>query len=111
MFGNLQYFIFFVLTLGAFIIEVWALGDAARRPQRAFTNEGKRTKMFWVILLAVAALIGFLGLQPPLGAGYLGLTAIFIAIPAFIYFADVRPAVKPYGYGKGSNGHNNRGGW
>lgn len=111
MFGHLQYLIFFLLTLGAFAIEVLALIDAARRPQRAFSMEGKKTKKFWVVLLTIAAVIGFLGLEPPLGVGYLGLTAIFIAIPAFVYFADVFPAVKQYGYGKGNNGQNNRGGW
>jgi hypothetical protein len=108
MFADLQWLIIFLLTLGAFVLELIALIDCARRPQYAFAREGKRTKKFWLILLAVFALVGFLGLEPPLGAGYLGLTALLIAIPSFIYFADVRPAIRPYGFGQNNN---NRGGW
>jgi hypothetical protein len=112
MLGHLQVIVFFVLTLGAFIIEVIALIDCARRPARAFYVEGKRTKKFWLTLLAIFTLVGFLGLQPPLGFGYLGLGALIVAVPAFIYLADVRPAIRPHGFGKGnSNGPNSRGGW
>lgn len=108
LFGNLQLLILFLLTLGAFVIEVMAVIDCARRPERAFIAEGKKTKKFWLILLGVAALVGFLGLTPPLGIGFLGLSAIFVAVPAFIYYADVLPAIKPHGFKKKNN---NRGGW
>lgn len=111
LFGNLQMLIMFLLTAGAFAIEVLAVIDCVRRPVHAFTREGKKTKKFWSILLGVAALVGFLGLEPPLGTGYLGLSAVFVAIPAFVYYADVFPAVKSYGYGKGKGNNNNRGGW
>ncbi|WP_029069077.1 DUF2516 family protein [Jonesia quinghaiensis] len=109
MFAFIQHAIMFILTTACFAIEVWALVDASRRPARAFTAEGKRTKKFWLILLGASTLVGFLGLEPPLGAGYLGLMALFIAIPAFIYFADVRPALKPYGSGNSPRG--NTGTW
>ncbi|ACV08111.1 DUF2516 family protein [Jonesia denitrificans] len=107
MFAQLQAAILFVITTTCFALEVWAFVDALRRPPRAFTSEGKRTKKFWSILLGASALIGFLGLQPPLGAGYLNLSALFIAVPAFIYLADVRPALKPYGT-TGGNQNNPR---
>lgn len=111
MFGNLQTLIMFLLTTGAFAVELLALIDCVRRPVHAFAREGKKTKKFWSILLGVATLVGFLGLEAPLGSGRLGLTALFVAIPAFIYYADVFPAVKSYGYGKGNGNNNNRGGW
>ena len=118
MFGPLQQLIMFVLTTGCFALEIWALVDCLRRPARAFTSEGKRTKSFWSLLVGASALVGFLGLEPPLGWGFLGLTALLVAIPAFIYFADVRPAVRPYGFGSGGSGSgrsgrgtSGRGGW
>ena len=112
MFGFLQTTIMFVLTTGCFVAEVWGLVESLRRPQRAFVSAGKKTKKFWSILLGATVLVGFLGLTPPLGNGYLGLTALLVAIPAFIYFADVRPAIAPYGTGgKGGSGRNSRGGW
>lgn len=113
MFGGLQNLVMFVITTGCFVIQAWALIDCLRRPERAFTSEGKKTKKFWSILLGAFALIGFTGLQPPLGVGMLGITTLFVTIPAFIYFADVKPAIAPYGFGgSGNNGNNrNSGGW
>ncbi len=113
MFGGLQTLIMFVLTTGCFVIQAWALIDCLRRPQRAFISEGKKTKKFWGILLGVFVLVGFTGLEPPLGYGMLGYTALFVTIPAFIYFADVRPAVAPYGFGTGGSrgSGRNSGGW
>ncbi|WP_313279607.1 DUF2516 family protein [Timonella senegalensis] len=113
MFGPLQQLIMFALTAGCFAVEVFALVDCLRRPARAFTSEGKKTKQFWSLLLGGTALVGFLGLQPPLGWGFLGLSALLVAIPSFIYLTDVRPAVTPYGYGNGNSGsgNNKRGGW
>ncbi len=101
------------LTAGCFAVEIWAFVDCLRRPDRAFTSEGKKTRKFWALLLGVVMLLGFVGLEPPFGRGF-GLTTLIIAIPAFIYFADVRPAIAPYGFGNGSNnsgGRNRGGGW
>lgn len=87
----------FVLTFALFAIELWAFIDAARRPARAFTVAGKRTKTFWLIVTGAAAAIGFLGLRPPLGLGFsTGILDLAALIAAAVYLVDVRPAVRGY---------------
>jgi len=87
---------FWVLLLGAFVIEAWAFGDLLRRPAAAFPAAGKQTKPIWLIILGVAFVIGIAG-----AVGYLSLISIFpivAFVAAAIYLVDVRPkvsAVKP----------------
>ncbi|MDD9207215.1 DUF2516 family protein [Georgenia sp. 10Sc9-8] len=96
MLGTVQVYVFLILAIALFVVEVWALVDAARRPTPAFTTAGKRTKNFWLLLLAVGAVVGFLNVPVPGGAGT-GTFLMFIAVvPAGIYLADVRPAVSGY---------------
>lgn len=97
MIGGLQTLIFLVLALMLFGVEIWALVDALRRPAPAFVTAGKRTKTFWLLVLAVAAVVGFLTLPPPIGIAQIGGFFMFVAVvPAGIYLADVRPAIAPY---------------
>ncbi len=90
---------FWVLLLGAFVIEAWAFGDAIRRPKAAFPAAGKQTKPIWLIILGVAFVIGIGG-----AVGYLTLLSFFPIIAfvaAAIYLVDVRPKVKAIGAGGG----------
>jgi predicted membrane metal-binding protein len=83
---------FWVLLLGAFVIEAWAFGDVLRRPAEAFPAAGKQTKPIWLIILGVAFVIGIAG-----AVGYLSLISIFpivAFVAAAIYLVDVRPKVK-----------------
>jgi hypothetical protein len=82
---------FWVLLLGAFVIEAWAFGDALRRPKASFPAAGKQTKPIWLIILGVAFVIGIAG-----AVGYLSLISIFPIIAfvaAAIYLVDVRPKI------------------
>src|SRR6201996_4897669 len=82
---------FWVLLLGAFVIEAWAFGDALRRPSGAFAAAGKQTKPIWLIILGVAFVIGIAG-----AVGYLSLISIFpivAFVAAAIYLVDVRPKI------------------
>jgi len=82
---------FWVLLLGAFVIEAWAFGDALRRPKEAFPAAGKQTKPIWLIILGVAFVIGIAG-----AVGYLSLISIFpivAFVAAAIYLVDVRPKI------------------
>jgi hypothetical protein len=82
---------FWVLLLGAFVIEAWAFGDALRRPSASFPAAGKQTKPIWLIILGVAFVIGIAG-----AVGYLSLISIFPIIAfvaAAIYLVDVRPKI------------------
>ncbi len=94
--GTIQNYLFLGLSLVVVGMAAFALFDALRRPAAAFTYADKRTKGFWVGILALAFLLGFLAIPPPLGAGGLILFALLAAIPAGIYLADVRPAVRHY---------------
>jgi hypothetical protein len=82
---------FWVLQVGAFVIEAWAFGDALRRPTAAFPAAGKQTKPIWLIILGVAFVIGI--------AGALNLITLISIFPivafvaAAIYLVDVRPKI------------------
>jgi len=83
---------FWVLLLGAFVIEAWAFFDAIRRPAAAFPAAGKQTKPIWLVILGVAFVIGIAG-----AAGRLQLISLFPIIAfvaAAIYLVDVRPKIK-----------------
>jgi hypothetical protein len=83
---------FWVLLLGAFVVESWAFGDAIRRPSAAFPAAGKQTKPIWLLILGVAFVIGIGG-----AVGYLALLSIFpivAFVAAAIYLVDVRPKIK-----------------
>jgi uncharacterized protein DUF2516 len=83
---------FWILLLGAFVIEGWAFVDALRRPKAAFPAAGKQTKPIWLLILGVSFVIGIGG-----AVGRLSLIGIFpIAafVAAAIYLVDVRPKIK-----------------
>lgn len=97
MIGLIQMYLFLVLSLVGIALEIWALVHAARMPARSFEAADKRTKTFWVAVLAAATLVGFLGIPPPLGVSPLPVLFVLVAVvPAGIYLADVRPAVERY---------------
>ncbi|WP_432495186.1 DUF2516 family protein [Kineococcus auxinigenes] len=99
--GTVQIGVLLVIAFAAFALTAWALVDALRRPAGAFTAAGKRTKTFWVAILAVAAAIGFVSLPPISAAGLPGLLGIVSVVAAAVYMADVRPAVRQFGGGRG----------
>ena len=93
VFGSLQWGIYQLFLLAIFALCVWALVDAALRPVSAFVSAGKRTKAFWLGILAVATLLAFLAMPPLMVMQFLGLVA---AAAAIVYLVDVRPAVARY---------------
>lgn len=83
--------IMWVLSLGLLALELAALVDALRRPPAAFEAHFKKTKGFWLALLAGAALVGVLSLP---GVARLGIFIMMLAvIPAGVYLTDVKPAL------------------
>lgn len=97
MIGVIQLYLFLLLALVAFALEVWALVHALRMPARSFESADKRTKTFWSAILGAAALLGFLSIPPPIGVSVLPVLFMLAAVvPAGIYLADVRPAVARY---------------
>lgn len=80
------------VCLGLFAAEIWALADAIRRPSAAFLAAGRTSKATWILVLALAALIGLVALPPPIGPGSgISIFALLAVIVAAIYLAIVRP--------------------
>lgn len=97
MIATIQWLLFLAVASVALVLEMWALLDAARREPAAFTWAAKRTKVFWLLLLAVGAVFGTLGVLGFLGGSTLPIFLLILAVvPAAIYLADVRPAVSHY---------------
>lgn len=95
MIATIQVWIFALLALALFAVEVWALVNAIRYRPDAYIAAGKRTKTFWGVLTGVAVLLGFLSLPYPVGGG--GTSMLFMLggiIIAGVFLADVLPALK-----------------
>jgi len=107
--GSLQWIVYLALTLVVFGTQLFALVDAIRRPAGAFTAEGKLTKPIWLVILAVAAALGFLSL--PIGGPNLGFLGLVAVVAAIVYLVDVRPRLQPYGNGRGNGSSGRPGGW
>lgn len=99
MTGLIQYYVFIALFLVGFALEVWALVDALRRPAGSYVTAEKRTKQFWIAILAAGALFGYLAVPRfvifgvAFGFGLPLLIGLVAVLPAAIYLADVKPEV------------------
>lgn len=93
-----QEYLLLGLGVAALATEVFALVDAARHRADAFVAAGKRTKGFWIALLAVAAVVGFVSVR-----GVLGLFGVGAFVGAAVYLTDVRPALRQV-TGRGGSG-------
>jgi hypothetical protein len=99
------YWLFWVLAVAAFVVEVWAFVDAIRRPSPAFQAAGKLTKPLWLIITGVAVAIGLYYVTLPGGSGglgFIGILPLAAFIAAAIYLTDVRPKVREMGSGGSS---------
>ncbi len=92
-------YVFWGLSIIAFLMEAFALFDAVRRPSQAFPAAGKQTKKMWTIILSAATFFGFAVAVGFSGLSALGIFSIAAFIAAVIYLADVRPALKATGGG------------
>ncbi|HEX2704348.1 MAG TPA: DUF2516 family protein [Candidatus Lustribacter sp.] len=96
---DLQNLLLTLLGLAAFGAELFALIDAVRHQDNAYVAAGKRTRTFWLVVLAVAVVVGFVTMGNIL-ASFIGVIA-FVA--AAVYLADVRPALRQVTGGGGRN--------
>ncbi len=104
--GSAQAVVFLALGVLAFLVQLYALVDAARRRPDAFVAAGKRTKTIWLIVLGVAAAIGFVSLQ-----GAFNIFNLIAIVAAGVYLADVRPALQRVQGGGGGAGSGPYGPW
>jgi Protein of unknown function (DUF2516) len=75
--------LFALVSLAIFAIKVFALVDAAVRPQAAWRAAVAQSKSMWLVILAVSLLLG--------GMGLLGVAALVATI---FYLVDVRPKLQ-----------------
>jgi uncharacterized membrane protein len=104
--SNAQGWVLLVLGVAALAMEVYALVDAVTHKTQAYAAAGKRTKQFWLIVLAIAVAIGFVTVFNVIG-GFVGLLAV---VAAGVYLADVRPALRQV-TGKGGQHQGPYGPW
>lgn len=76
----------FAVGLVALAVKIWALVDACTRSGPAFPVAGKLTKVAWIVILALAIVLGL--------AGVTGLFGLIGLVAAIVYLVDVRPAVR-----------------
>lgn len=92
---TVELWLFRLLAIAAFCIELWALVDVLRRPADAFLRVGGRTRSFWLVLTGAAALVGLTGvLLPGGGLGILGMAAVCISC---VYLAGPRTELRLFG--------------
>nr|NLD40597.1 DUF2516 family protein [Actinomycetales bacterium] len=89
----LAYILQWMISVPLFVLEVYALVDAVSRPGKMYEAYGKKTKMFWLALLAVAAVIGLVAI-PIIQSGINIFLTVVAVLPAGVYLADVRPALR-----------------
>lgn len=96
--------LFQILAIAAFVVEVWAFVDALRHNDGAYRAAGKQTKNLWMIILGVAGVVG-LGTAVFGGAtSVIGILPIAAFIAAAIYLTDVRPKLREFRGSSGSSG-------
>jgi hypothetical protein len=101
-FTPLNYF-FEALALGAFVVEAWALIDAATRPSRSYVAAGKQTKPLWLIILGVATAVGLGYAAYVKNLSVIQILPVAAFVAAGVYLTDVRPKVKQMGSGGSSS--------
>lgn len=74
--------VFFVLL----VVKIYAFGSSLLFPAEAYQAAGKLTKPAWCIILGLGVVLQMIG-SP------IGLLSIVFTIAAFVYLADVRPAL------------------
>ncbi len=100
--GSVQFLVFLALGVLAFIAQVFALVDAARHRPDAFVAAGKQTKQRWLIILGVAAAIGFISFNGAI-LSPLNILNLIAFVAAAVYLVDVRPALRQVsGKGRGT---------
>jgi hypothetical protein len=98
IFASIQQLIMFAFGVAAVGLSVFGLVDALRHRPDAFTAAGKRTKNFWLVVLAVAVALSFVSVFAPFTLPW-----IVAVVGAGVYAVDVRPALRKV-IGRGSSG-------
>ena len=83
-----------VISLVLFACKAFAFVDAVTRPPAVFAAADKQTKNFWLIVLGLFLIANMLIWQP------ISILNLIGTVAAFVYLADVRPALRELGPGR-----------
>ncbi len=81
--GTIMLVVFFVLLA----VKIYAFGSSLLFSGEAYSAAGKLTKPAWCIILGLGVAVQLVFQAP------LGILSIAFTIAAFVYLADVRPAL------------------
>lgn len=101
-----QVLVGFVIVAAIVALSGYSLWHAMTTPEQAFVVEGKRSRVFWAALNALALGVSFLALTPTGPVGIFG--ALMMLIIPGVYLTDVRPAVSSYRRKRGNGGYQQR---
>jgi len=83
-----------LISLVLFACKAFAFIDATTRPAGAFAAADKQSKNFWLIVLGLFLIANMLIWQP------ISILNLIGTVAAFVYLADVRPALRELGPGR-----------
>lgn len=86
--SDLYYYTDGALFWGLIVLRLWAFLDCVTRKAAAFPAADKLTKPSWLLILAVAGLLGTFA-SPPLWP-----ISLISTVACAVYLADVRPAIR-----------------
>ena len=78
---------YLVVTFALLVVKIFAFVNSLMHANEEYEAAGKLTKTAWTLILGLGVVVQLL-----LG-GPLGLLNIVFTIAAFVYLADVRPAI------------------
>ena len=92
--NSIQNYVMWLLGVGALGTEIYAVVDATRYRPEVYRAADKRTKNFWLLVLLVAALVGFVlyvingmsleavaGQEALIGMGIAGYALLIVTLP------------------------------
>ncbi len=83
----LEQYVGYVVGIGLLAVKLVAFVNSLLYQGEAYEAAGKLNKATWSILLGVGAVLQLIG-------GGLGILNIVFTVAAFVYLADVRPALR-----------------
>lgn len=78
------------LSIVLLVVKVFALADAVVRRDALYVAADKQNKAFWLLILGVFLVLHLL----PLARSPINLLNMIGTVAAFVYLADVRPALQ-----------------
>ena len=81
--------IYFAIWAVLLVVKLFALLDAALRPNQLFVAADKQTKLLWMAMLGVTLLLHVFD-----NRNQFGLLSLIGAVVALVYLADVRPVLR-----------------